>query len=294
MMWLRLAALLAAVQATWTQSSASSSAEQCGDCGASPKVGVDFLGNDVGSMTQQPNKEACCEFCRFTNKATAWTYSTGADYPQGCWCKTQESHNPNCVPPACPRVSGNIPTACSSWGWTFVFCLGIGGIAYGILGTAYNKQLHGTDELPHVEFWVGLGSLVRDGVSYAFNTAAGSTEPSPARQDYSEIDRADPVDGEPTEVEKQAQKVVDKFRKKSKPAKSGPRTRLMEAAIVGNKKTLKELLRDKEVKAELDCGDQRGATAFHHACGMQPFCAVTIVCLSPLRARAVTSTQPHS
>ena len=275
---LRLSALLATLQATATSS-------ECGGCGSSVKVGVDFLGNDVGSMSEQPSKEACCEFCRVTNEATAWTYSTGTDYPKGCWCKTEESHNPECLPPTCPRVSGLISPPCFPWGWTLLICMSICGVAYTVIGNAYNVQVYGKDEMPHKEFWGGLGSLVRDGVSYTFN-AASSTASSTARKDYSEIDRADPDDGgapaAPTEAEAEAQKSMSKFLKKSKPAKIGPRTRLMEAAIIGSKKAVKELLRDKEAKAELNCGDQRGATAFHHACGAQPL---------NTRARARTHTQ---
>jgi hypothetical protein len=246
----------------------------CGDCGESVKVGVDFLGNDVGTMSEQPSLEDCCEFCRVTNEATAWTYSTGNDYPKGCWCKTQESHNPNCVPPNCMRVSGNITPPCFPWGWVFMISLAISAVAYTVIGTAYNAQVYGKDELPNVEFWAGLSSLVRDGVAYTVNAAASTAQGRVTRKDYSEVDRVDTADSAkpalPTEVEPQAQKAVGKFRKKSKPSKIGPRTRLMEASIIGSKKTAKELLRDKEAKAELNCGDQRGATAFHHACGTQP------------------------
>ena len=32
------------------------------------------------------------------------------------------------------------------------------------------------------------------------------------------------------------------------------------------RRTVKELLGDRQARAELDCGDQWGSTAFHHAC----------------------------
>lgn len=283
---MRLGAAL--VQLTGAAQLASfSGAAGCGDCAGSVKIGVDFLGNDVGTMSEQPSHEACCEFCRVTNEATAWTYSTGSDYPNGCWCKTQESHNPNCVPPNCQRVSGNIMPPCFPWGWVFMISLAISGVAYTVIGSAYNAQVYGKDELPNAEFWGGLSSLVRDGVAYTFSTAA-STARGRVAKDYTEIDRADPADiaepAPPTEAGKQAQKTVSKFEKKNKPAKIGPRTRLMEAAIIGSKKAAKELLRDQEAKAELNCGDQRGSTAFHHACGTfpsNPFHRATVVRLSP-------------
>ena len=269
---LRAAALLAAVRSTATQPVPSAEhTESCGDCGSSVKVGVDFLGNDVGSKTEQPSREACCEFCRVTNTATAWTYSTGADYPKACWCKTQESTNPGCVPP-CPRVSGHILPPCLPWGWTFLVLLLVGSVLYAGIGIAYNAKVLGKDELPNTEFWGELAALVRDGIAYTFSTAATTVQdaarPTP-RGDYDAIGGVDEEAGGAAAagVDVEAEKILSKFRKKSKPAKTGPRTRLVEAAIIGRKKAVKELLREKEAKAELDCGDQRGATAFHHACG---------------------------
>ena len=58
------------------------------------------MGNDIGEMSKQPDQEACCRYCRVTGRATVWTFSTGADYPQGCWCKTKQSINPNCNGPS--------------------------------------------------------------------------------------------------------------------------------------------------------------------------------------------------
>ena len=238
-------------------------AEACGDCGGTVQVGVDFLGNDIGEMSKQPDRETCCRFCRSTQKATAWTYSTGSDYPQGCWCKTEASSNPACAAP-CPRISGQILPPCLPWGWTFLICLSIGTVAYGFLGVVYNAKVLGKDEFPNADFWLELTSLVRDGVSYTFNTslsaARDAARPTP-RGDYQEVvEEVDPAEAPASASLAEAR---ERFKRKSKPAKPGKRTRLMEAAIIGRRKAVKDLLKERKGMKELDSGDQRGATAYH-------------------------------
>ena len=228
------------------------------------------MGNDIGEMSKQPDQEACCRYCRVTGRATVWTFSTGADYPQGCWCKTKQSINPNCNGPSCARVSGHFAPPCVPWGWIFTIMLLVGSILYGFVGMFINQR-QGLDEMPNAAFWRETAALVRDGFAFATASAGGgvSSAMSRSRSSYTPVEgqggaaAADQQEESPEAEE--ARKLRRKLEKKLKPSTPGPRTRLIEASIIGRRRTVKELLGDRD-RAELDCGDQRGSTAFHHAC----------------------------
>jgi hypothetical protein len=164
-------------------------------------------------------------------------------------------------------------------GWLIIGGMVIFAILYIFFGTLYNSKVLDKEELPHAEFWRSLSGLVQDGVRYAFSCFSDTVSSSRAQAGgYT------PVANVGFEVQEEEGERTKKFRKKQSPALVGRRTRLCEAAMVGTTKLVKQRLKSEEGQAELDRGDARGCTPFHHACGARLVSGWPRVCfLSTLR-----------
>ena len=114
-------------------------------------------------------------------------------FPRDCGPRAAVLRNWNCIPGStmsdCQKntkfyvrtCGGVLPLAVSTnLGWTFIWFVGLGGMAYLTVGmTMQNRRTgaKGMSALPHRRFWLQLHGLVKDGVQFSA-TRAGVTLPA--------------------------------------------------------------------------------------------------------------------